>query len=101
MSEGTTAARDSHRQQARAGVDALLAELRRAPDGEEVARAREIAEHLARAIEAFHMEAIRFRMYTLDRLLATGQWSAEVRRVFAEVKAHLEAAGFHTRSVPH
>jgi hypothetical protein len=55
---------------------------------------------LARAIEAFHMEGIRFRMYNVDRLLGRAELpvSAEARTLFAQARHELEAAGFHTRS---
>jgi hypothetical protein len=57
-------------------------------------------EALAIAIRAFHMEAIRFRMFNVDRALTRGGFalSDEARAAFAEVRTHLEAAGFHTRS---
>ena len=55
---------------------------------------------LAIAIRAFHMEAIRFRMFNVDRAIAKGGLILpdEARRAFGEVRTHLEAAGFHTRS---
>ena len=55
---------------------------------------------LAIAIRAFHMEAIRFRMFNVDRAVTRGDVSLpdEARAAFADVRRHLEAAGFHTRS---
>jgi hypothetical protein len=55
---------------------------------------------LAIAIRAFHMEAIRFRMFNVDRAITRGGFmlTDEGRTAFAEVRAALEAAGFHTRS---
>jgi hypothetical protein len=55
---------------------------------------------LARAIEAFHMEGIRFRMFNVDRLLARTDLHIppEASALFAEARHELEAAGFHTRS---
>jgi hypothetical protein len=52
------------------------------------------------AIRAFHMEGIRFRMFNVDRLITRGELpiSDDARHAFAEVRAQLEAAGFHTRS---
>ena len=52
------------------------------------------------AIRAFHMEGIRFRMFNVDRMIAKGTIpiSDEGRAAFADVRRHLEAAGFHTRS---
>ncbi len=55
---------------------------------------------LARAISAFHMEGIRFRMYNVDRLLTRTDLPipADARAMFAGARRELEAAGFHTRS---
>jgi hypothetical protein len=55
---------------------------------------------LAVAIRAFHMEGIRFRMFNVDRAINRGavNISDEARAAFADVRRHLEAAGFHTRS---
>lgn len=52
------------------------------------------------AIRAFHMEGIRFRMFNVDRLISRGAvaLSDSGRQAFGEVRAELEAAGFHTRS---
>jgi hypothetical protein len=65
-------------------------------------------EALERAIGAFHMEGIRFRMYNVDRLVraAAGASAPDGRpavpaatsRVLEDLRKHLEAAGFHTRS---
>lgn len=65
-----------------------------APDSEMM----EAAGALRSAIAAFHMEAIRFRMHTVDRLLkATGD-DIRCRRLFDELRVELENAGFQTRS---
>jgi hypothetical protein len=55
---------------------------------------------LAVAIRAFHMEGIRFRMFNVDRTIARGAvpFTDAERAAFADVRRHLEAAGFHTRS---
>jgi hypothetical protein len=70
---------------------------------------------LSRAIAAFHMEGIRFRMYNVDRLLrgylgsgesGSGRDSVTVGALvpgpavtlLEDARRHLEAAGFHTRS---
>jgi hypothetical protein len=88
---------------ARARVDALVSRLDveggRAVYGEAI----DLAGHLARAIDSFHMEAIRFRMFTLDRLFGTGKLPAsrEVLAILDEIKQALEAAGFQTRSIAH
>ena len=57
-------------------------------------------EALARSIGAFHMEGIRFRSYNVDRLLHKGTLALPdaARDAFAEMRRHLEDAGFHTRS---
>ena len=57
-------------------------------------------EALARAISAFHMEGIRFRIFNVDRLLARPATSAPAgaAALLEEVRHHLETAGFHTRS---
>lgn len=55
-------------------------------------------EALSKAIRAFHMEGIRFRMFNVDRLLSTIEVPAEARTEFSSVRRELEAAGFHTRS---
>ncbi len=66
----------------------------------ELARLLEEAEALERAIAAFHMEGIRFRIYNVDRLVQHPPvpLPAEAAAIVADVRRHLEAAGFHTRS---
>lgn len=60
----------------------------------------EESEALERAIAAFHLEGIRFRIYNVDRLVShpAVPLPAEAATIVAEVRHHLEAAGFHTRS---
>ncbi len=81
-------------------VRALIAVLHSAPAHPECDRLIEECESLARAIDAFHMEGIRFRMFTVDRTLARGTLPLppDAARLFSEVRELLEAAGFHTRS---
>src|SRR5215212_10214655 len=59
----------------------------------------EECEALGRAVSAFHMEGIRFRIFNVDRGLI--RHAAEVppaaAQLLADVRHHLEAAGFHTR----
>jgi hypothetical protein len=78
----------------------LLAILRRDPGGA-TAELLALGEALDRAIASFHMEAIRFRMYTLERQLAQPGLAVppEVQTLYAAMRASLEEAGFHTRSV--
>ena len=58
------------------------------------------AEALERAIAAFHLEGIRFRIYNVDRLVSHGPvpLPAEAATIVEDVRRHLEDAGFHTRS---
>jgi hypothetical protein len=44
------------------------------------------------------MEAIRFRMHSVDRLIKLAGDAPDTRRIFEELRHELEAAGFHTRS---
>ena len=57
-------------------------------------------EALRVAIRAFHMEGIRFRMFNVDRMInrETVALADDARQAFSDVRRHLEAAGFHTRS---
>jgi hypothetical protein len=89
-----------HRLSAKANVDALIAMLRAEAGRDELQKVVEECEALSRAIAAFHIEGIRFRMFNVDRLLKNGGLPvpAGATPVFAEVRRELEAAGFHTRS---
>jgi hypothetical protein len=59
----------------------------------------EESQALHRAINAFHMEGIRFRIYNVDRLVHQGSAApAGASALLEEARRHLEAAGFHTRS---
>ena len=80
-----------------AKADALLAHLRASAASSTQAALLEEAEALRRAIAAFHMEAIRFRMYSVDRMIKQ-DGEEERRRIFDELRHELETAGFHTRS---
>lgn len=89
-----------HRQDAATTLERFTAAVERGP--ESPARDVLLAEcaSLRTAIRAFHMEAIRFRMFNVDRAISRGDVPLEDgdRTTFAEVRRHLEAAGFHTRS---
>jgi hypothetical protein len=89
-----------HRLAAKSRVLALIQILTSQSAGDAVTPLVEECQSLARAIEAFHMEGIRFRMYNVDRLLARPDLPipAEAAGLFAEARQELEAAGFHTRS---
>ena len=87
-----------HREQARARIDELRALLQSAGDGSSGAIVTE-CEALSRAIAAFHMEGIRFRIYNVDRLLhAHPSAPPRAAAILEDARKHLEAAGFHTRS---
>ncbi len=89
-----------HRQDAAAALERFTAAVTATPPGP--ARDTLLAEcaSLLTAIRAFHMEAIRFRMFNVDRAISGGDVALGdgERATFAEVRRHLEAAGFHTRS---
>ena len=55
--------------------------------------------HLVSAVQAFHMEAIRFRMYGLTRRLTRLEPPAprEAVALLDEARTALEAAGFRTK----
>jgi hypothetical protein len=89
-----------HRKAAEDSLQILVSHVQsQAPAGSTAAFLNECAA-LAVAIRAFHMEGIRFRMFNVDRAINRGEIkvSDEARAAFAEVRRHLEAAGFHTRS---
>ena len=80
-----------------AKLDELLPKLKALPATPDSEQRFQSAEARRRAVAAFHMEAIRFRMYSVDRLLIR-QADADCSRIFGEVRHALEMAGFHTRS---
>lgn len=57
--------------------------------------------HLERAVRAFHMEAIRFRAFTMRRLIKqhADELPPEVPAAMESISTALEAAGFQTKSV--
>jgi hypothetical protein len=70
------------------------------PNTDDHERLVEETEALKRAVASFHMEAIRFRMHSVERLLRSPGRPAELSHAFNEVRHALETAGFHTRSQP-
>jgi hypothetical protein len=82
---------------AQSKLDALMA-LIAPPTGAATPELLEECASLKRAIAAFHLEAIRFRMFNVDRMLTRSRTPGPVRELFEDVRAALEAAGFHTRS---
>ena len=89
-----------HRLNANAEVERLLGMLHNDPNVQTLQQLVAECESLTSAIGAFHIEAIRFRMFNVDRLLTRGGLPVPVgsAEVFADVRRELEAAGFHTRS---
>lgn len=79
-------------------VDDLLPLLEALPAGSSRDTLIETTRSLRSAVAAFHMEAIRFRMYTVDRLLGEAGDPAGARTAFEALRHALEEAGFHTRS---
>ena len=90
----------NERQDAATRIADLISLLNAGAAQAETARIVEECEALARAIAAFHMEGIRFRIYNVDRLLAqhAAIVPAEARALLETARHNLEAAGFHTRS---
>ena len=88
------------RKAAEDSLDSLIASVQAQP----ATAAREAflkeCEALRVAIRAFHMEGIRFRMFNVDRMInrETVTLADDARQAFSDVRRHLEAAGFHTRS---
>lgn len=89
-----------HRKAAEDSLQSLLTSVRAQPSSGPQNAFIEECESLLVAIRAFHMEAIRFRMFNVDRLINRGAIALtdEARAAFADVRQQLEAAGFHTRS---
>lgn len=88
------------RQAAIARIRELIGIIQQQPAGDARAALLDESEALARAIEAFHMEGIRFRTYNVDRLLHKGglPLPPAAEEAFVQMRRHLEDAGFHTRS---
>lgn len=88
------------RQAAQNRLNDLIAIVNANPQAPQLANLIDEAEALSRAIAAFHLEGIRFRMYNVDRLVLNGPVALpqEAADAVADVHRHLEAAGFHTRS---
>jgi hypothetical protein len=88
------------RRAAQQRLNDLLTILKGMPQQRELGRLIEEGEALDRAIAAFHLEGIRFRIYNVDRLVSHPPvpLPADAPAIVADVRRHLEAAGFHTRS---
>ena len=88
------------RQAAQDRLNDLLAHLKAVPQKDELAALIEETEALGRAVAAFHLEGIRFRIYNVDRMVSHPPvpLGPEAAAIVGDVRRHLEAAGFHTRS---
>jgi hypothetical protein len=88
------------RQAAQRRASDLIDLLRAMPADDHLERLIQEAEALRGAISAFHLEGIRFRMYNVDRLVTHSPLTlpAGAAAAVADMRHHLEAAGFHTRS---
>lgn len=87
------------RQAAQRRLNDLLTLVRALPKDDGLGRLIEEAEALDRAISAFHLEGIRFRIYNVDRLVSQSPVPLpDAPAMVSDVRRHLEAAGFHTRS---
>jgi hypothetical protein len=81
-----------------AKLDQLLPALEGLPNTPQHAPLLEEAQALRRAVAAFHMEAIRFRMFNVDRGIKAAGDPPAARALYDELRHALEEAGFHTRS---
>jgi hypothetical protein len=88
------------RQAAQRRLTDLVTTLRAVPQQDQLSRLIDEAEALGRAISAFHLEGIRFRIYNVDRMVTHPPvpLPTDAAAILADVRHHLEAAGFHTRS---
>jgi len=88
------------RQAAQKRLTDLLTLLKGVPQQDKLSSLIEEVEALARATSAFHLEGIRFRIYNVDRLVTHPPvpLPPDAATIVADVRRHLEAAGFHTRS---
>ena len=85
--------------QREAAIDSLRALRGRLGGGSADPAAAEECEHLIRAVEAFHMEGVRFRMHGLRRRLtaAGSPDSSEALQLLDAAAGALRAAGFGVR----
>ena len=88
------------RQAAQGRLTDLLTLLKASSHKDQLTTLIEETEALIRAVGAFHLEGIRFRMYNVDRIVSHPPVALppDAASIVADVRHHLEAAGFHTRS---
>ncbi|HET7219022.1 MAG TPA: hypothetical protein VFJ02_13290 [Vicinamibacterales bacterium] len=89
-----------HRLSAKEQVENMISMLQNDPHRARLQPIIDECESLSRAIAAFHIEGIRFRMFNVDRLITKAGLPVPTgcAPTFASVRRELEAAGFHTRS---
>ena len=80
-------------------IEALRRLLDAQPNAADLAPLSEECAHLVSAVRAFHMEAIRFRMYGLNRQMKGSGYTLprEAAALLDEARTALEAAGFQTK----
>jgi hypothetical protein len=85
---------------AEARIRDLIAIVQQQPATDARSALLDECEALARAVAAFHLEGIRFRAYNVERLMQKGSvpLPPSAAEAFADMRRHLEDAGFHTRS---
>jgi len=90
---------DDDRARAVQYLQALQQVLKEAPNASEITSLGEECESLITAVKAFHMEAIRFRMYNIRRQLVSSEQvaPAQATELFGNAQDALEAAGFQTK----
>ncbi len=90
---------ENDRERAVQHLEELLRVLKNAKNSTEIAPLVEECEPLIMAVKAFHMEAIRFRMYNLRRQLTSNEQlvPGQVMESFGRAQDALEAAGFQTK----
>jgi len=91
---------DDDRARAVQYLQAFQQVLKEAPNASEITSLGEECESLITAVKAFHMEAIRFRMYNIRRQLESSEQAApveEAMELFGNAQDALEAAGFQTK----
>ena len=95
-----TTSTNDHRKAAEDSLSSLISSIESQPPTAASEKFLQECAALRIAIRAFHMEAIRFRMFNVDRMIARGDMPLPdaARQTFGLVRSELEAAGFHTRS---
>ena len=89
---------EDHRRDAETRIQELIGIIQQQTPSDSRSALLEECEALARAVATFHLEAIRFRSYNVDRMLRQDQLPARAGQAFGEMRKSLEEAGFHTRS---